>query len=476
MPVFERVSRYPHPRAAVFAWHTRPGAFVRLTPPGMATMLRPPTDGINPGSEVLLRLSHPLIAGLLPSLPVGKKGPVGVNWRVRHVELVPGELFVDEQVRGPFKSWRHEHVFSDGPGDSTVITDRITWELPVNLPGSLDQALVEMQLDGLFAFRERQLRDDLDVHARLSASPRRIVVAGASGLIGSQLCGLLTSGGHTVVRLVRSGTAVPSTDGGKQDQPARWDPAKGWVEPGALQGADAVVNLAGHSIGGHFTRKHEAKILSSRLDATTTLVKALTASGVSTLVQASGIGVYGPRRPGELLTEESEPGDGVLAEVVRAWEGATEPAARAGVRTALLRTGIVLSEGGGALAPQVPLYSIGLGGRLAAPDAWMSWVSLDDTARAYLHALLTDLVVGPVNLVAPRPVTNQEFATTLGRVLHRPALVPTPAFGPKLVLGERGYDQMIDTDQRVSSAKLVDAGFWFAQGNLGDALRHALMR
>ncbi|MDO5535135.1 MAG: hypothetical protein Q4F65_10850, partial [Propionibacteriaceae bacterium] len=229
MPVFERVSRYPYPRATAFAWHTRPGAFARLSPPGMVTVLAPHTDGINVGSQATLLISHPLVAGLLPNLPRrGVRGgaPLGVRWVVRHAELVPGERFVDEQVSGPFKTWRHEHDFADGPGGSTIITDRVTWELPVNLPGSIDQALVEMQLDGLFAFRERQLRDDLDLHTRLAASPRRVVVAGASGLIGTQLCALLTSGGHTVTRLVRS-----SADG--QPDAVRWHPARRRLDPTA---------------------------------------------------------------------------------------------------------------------------------------------------------------------------------------------------------------------------------------------------
>lgn len=469
MPVFERVSRYPHPRATVFAWHTRPGAFARLSPPGMATAVSPHTHGIEAGSEVELIISHPLVAGLLPDVPHRHgKGPLGLRWKVRHVELVPGERFVDEQVSGPFKRWYHEHEFADGPGGSTIITDRVTWDLPVTIPGGIDQALVEMQLDGLFAFRERQLRDDLDLHTRLAASPRRIVVAGASGLIGSQLVAALTSGGHSVVRLVRRPATRPDE--------VRWDPGHHRPDPCTLAGADAVVNLAGHSIGGRFSRRNKAQILASRLDATTTLAEAARAVGLPTLVQASAIGYYGARRPGELLTERSEPGEDFLAGVVRAWEAAARPVVDAGVRVAQLRTGIVLSEGGGALAPQVPLYSIGLGGRLAAPDAWMSWISLDDTVRAYVHALFTDTVEGPINLVAPRPVTNREFATTLGRVLHRPSVVPTPAIGPTLLLGREGHDQLIDTDQRVTSQKLSESGFWFAQGTLSDALRHVLMR
>lgn len=469
MPVFEFVSRYPHPRDVVFAWHTRPGAFIRLTPPGMATMVEGPHDGINPGSEMVVRVSHPLL-GLVGE---GKAGPrVGVNWRVRHVEYVEGESFVDEQVEGPFKTWRHEHHFADGAGGSTVVTDRVTWELPIDTPGRLVDAVVEMQLDGLFSFRQRQLHDDLELHARLGARPRHVVVAGASGLVGTQLVAALASGGHRVTRLVRSVTSARPLPGNA----VAWDPASGTVDAGAIEDVDAVVNLSGHSIAGRFSRDHRTKIYRSRMESTTTLARAVLDAGVPSLVQASAIGYYGARRPGELLREDSAPGEGFLADVVAAWEDAARPAVEGGARVAWLRTGIVLTEGGGALAPQVPLYSVGLGGRLGAPDAWMSWIGLDDLTRSYVQAVMVDALEGPVNAVAPRPVTNREFADTLGHVLHRPSAIPTPTFGPKLLLGAEGYDQLIDTDQRVSSAKLGESGFRFAQNTLADALQHALMR
>lgn len=467
MPTFEYVSRYPHPRSEVFAWHTRPGAFVRLTPPGMATLVEG-VDDLSVGTEVVLRVSHPIVAGLLPDVGRKRKGPVGFPWRVRHTELVPGERFVDEQVSGPFQRWIHEHHFAEGPGNATIVTDRVHWELRT-LPARIANPLVEMQLSGLFGFRERQLRADLALHARLGATPRTVVVAGASGLVGTQLCALLTSGGHTVRRLVRGAATGPDA--------VAWDPAEGVLPGDALAGADAVVNLSGHSIGGRFTRKHKEQVLTSRLGATSTLARALAADPDGKhLVQASAIGYYGARRHNELLTEESPAGDGFLADVVRQWEDAAGPATDTGVRTAFLRTGIALSEGGGALLPQVPLFSIGLGGRLTDADAWFSWIGLDDLARAYVHTIVTPSLTGPVNAVAPRPVTQQEFADTLGRMLHRPSWLPTPAVGPTAVLGAEGYDQLVNTDQRVSSGKLSESGFRFAHPNLGDALRHLLMR
>lgn len=467
MPTFEHVSRYPHPRDEVFAWHTRPGAFVRLTPPGMATALRGPTDGIAVGSEIVLRISHPLVSALVPRLP--GRGPLGLTWHVRHVDLTPGERFVDEQVTGPFRRWRHEHLFSDGPAGSTVITDRVHWELPLTVPGGVDRSLVEMQLDGLFRFRERQLRADLALHARLGAPPATVLVSGASGLIGVQLAALLTTGGHRVRRLVRR---APRSAG-----EVRWDPDAGVLAADAVQGVDAVAHLAGEPIAGRFTRRRKAAIMNSRVRSTTLLAQRLAARGPGiTLVQASGINAYGARRPGELLTESSPLGEGFLADVVRAWEGAARPAVDAGVRTVLMRTGIVLSEGGGALARQVPLFSVGLGGRLTDADAWTSWISLDDAARGYVHALFTPELGGPVNLVAPRPATARAFAGSLGHVLHRPSAVPTPGFGPALLLGREGRDELVDIDLRVSAEKLSASGFEFAQGTLTDALRHALMR
>lgn len=171
MPTFEYVSRYPHPRSEVFAWHTRPGAFVRLTPPGMATLVEG-VDDLSVGTEVVLRVSHPIVAGLLPDVGRKRKGPVGFPWRVRHTELVPGERFVDEQVSGPFQRWIHEHHFAEGPGNATIVTDRVHWELRT-LPARIANPLVEMQLSGLFGFRERQLRADLALHARLGATPAR---------------------------------------------------------------------------------------------------------------------------------------------------------------------------------------------------------------------------------------------------------------------------------------------------------------
>lgn len=473
MPRFVHVSRYSFPRSDVFAWHERPGAFVRLTPPGMATIIQGPTAGIQTGSTLTIRLTEPVVAGLFALVPTaltGRRNPPGFLWRIRHTDYQPGSVFTDEQVDGPFESWRHEHHFTDGPEGSTMVTDIVDWELPRAVRSLPTTRWVEQRLERLFVFREQQLRDDLTLHARLSAAPRTVVVSGSSGLIGSQVCALLESGGHRVIRLVRR----PSTGSGELS----WNPVRQELDPANLTGVDAVLNLSGEPLVGRFTPQHRDAILQSRLNATKTLVRAINearGAGPGVLVQASAIGYYGARRPRELLREDSAPGTDFLAQVVLAWEAAGSEVS-AEVRTAFLRTGLVLSAGGGLLVPQLPLFLIGAGGRLTQGDAWFSWISLDDMVRAYVHALLTESCRGPINAVAPNPVTVGEFAAALGRALHRPAMLPTPAFGPRLLLGEQGVDELVNTDQRVSSALLQQSGFTFGQPDINNALAHVLQR
>ncbi len=458
MPTFELRSHYPHPRQEVFAWHTRPGALTRLTPPDWARVVSGPTDGLNVGSTLRLSVSPSLLAAVLP-------GPLrlGMGWRARHTAFEPGELFVDEQVSGPMAYWRHEHHFADGPGGSTTVTDTVHWRART----ALAHPLVAAQMRALFAFRARQLGADLRL-STLSRQPRTFLVAGGSGLVGTQLCALLTALGHRVVRLVRHPAA------GEDERP--WDPASGRVDPKAMDGVDVVVNLAGHRIGSRLSARNKVLIRSSRVGSTRLLAQALAkAGGQKVLVQASAVGVYGPRRPGELLTEDSPGGQGFLADVVKEWEQAAQPAIDAGARTVLVRSGTALSLGGGALPRHLPLFLAGAGGPLGPATAALSWITVDDLARAFAHAALTPLE-GPVNAVSPYPVAHAELATALGRVLRRPALLPTPPLGPKLVLGAEGYDQLIDTDQRVSAAKLLDSGLTFGTPGLCEALRHVLVR
>jgi uncharacterized protein len=299
----------------------------------------------------------------------------------------------------------------------------------------------------------------------------RIVVSGASGLIGTALTTHLRSAGHTVVSLVRSGSKHRDSS----DSSITWDPAARHLPTSAVDGADAVINLSGAGIGDHrWTETYKRTLLDSRLQ-TTELLAATIAScdhKPEVFLSGSAIGWYGPRGDDE-LTEVSTPGSGFLADLCRQWEEATGAAEAAGVRTAHLRTGIVLSRSGGALRKQLPLFKLGLGGKFGSGRQWQSWISIDDEVGAIEH-LLTASVKGAVNLTAPNPVTNAEFTRTLGEVLHRPTVVPIPSFGPKLLLGSEPADALLFTGQRVLPAALTAAGYSFKHPTLEVALRDVL--
>ena len=295
----------------------------------------------------------------------------------------------------------------------------------------------------------------------------RVIISGASGLIGSALTTALRANGHDVVALVRR----PA--GGHEIQ---WDPAAGVLPPDALEGADAVVHLAGAGIGDHrWTDAYKQEVVDSRVKSTTLLAERIAASSTKPVfLSGSAIGAYGASDDREL--DEMAPfGTGFLADVCRQWEASAAPAIEAGARVALLRTGIVLTPRGGALKKMLPLFRFGVGGRFGNGNQWQSWISLDDEVGAIIH-LLTEPVSGPVNLTAPNPVHGTEFAHTLGKVLHRPAVLPVPTFAPKLLLGGELADALLFTGQRVLPRALQRAGYQFRHPLLETALRSVLGR
>jgi uncharacterized protein (TIGR01777 family) len=295
------------------------------------------------------------------------------------------------------------------------------------------------------------------------------VVSGASGLVGGQLVAFLRSGGHTVYRLVRRTAVAPDE--------ISWDSQTGEIDAAALEGVDAVVHMAGESIAsGRWSKKRMRQILASRVEGTSLLANTIAQlkAPPRVLVAASAVGYYGSRG-GELLTEESSKGEGYLADVVRAWEEAAAPARAAGIRVVGPRFGVILAGNGGMLARVAPLFRLGLGGRLGDGVQYLSWVALDDALYA-LHRAITDpSLSGPVNVVAPHPVTNREFTATLGTVLGRPVVLPAPAPALRLAFGEMA-DEVLLTSQRAIPARLIEHGFDFAFPTLEDAVRHELGR
>jgi uncharacterized protein (TIGR01777 family) len=295
----------------------------------------------------------------------------------------------------------------------------------------------------------------------------RVAITGSTGLIGSALTAHLQSLGHEVIRVVRSNPSGSDVS---------WSPAEGRIDPGALDGVDAVVHLAGAGIGDkRWTDDYKRELLESRTKGTTLISEAIASAtdGPSVLLSGSAIGIYGARGDEE-LTETSAPGDGFLADICIQWEAATSAAEAAGARVVHLRTGIVLSAKGGALKKQLPLFKFGLGGKMGSGDQWQSWISIDDEVAAITHLLTAD-TRGAVNLTAPNPVTNAEFTDTLGDVLHRPTVLPIPKFGPKLLLGGELAENLLFSGQRVLPAVLdADAGFTFQHPDLATALRALL--
>jgi len=302
-----------------------------------------------------------------------------------------------------------------------------------------------------------------------------ILATGSSGLIGSALVDALAARGDTVVRLVRGGGRPANS----VVADIAWDPAAGRLDVATLQAAgpyDGVVHLAGAGIGDRrWSPARRTELLESRTRSTALLVESLVALDPRppVLVSASAVGFYGDRGD-EALTEASSPGTGFLADICRAWEAAAAPAAAAGIRTVLLRTGIVLAASGGALGKQLPLFRLGLGGRIGSGRQVRSWITLDDEVSAILHCLADATLSGPVNATAPEPATDGELAKALGAALHRPAVLPVPAPALKLVLGSDMATEMVLTGQRVLPERLTASGFTFAHPDLAGAIAAVL--
>ena len=438
------------PIADVFAWYARPGAFNRLAPPWQPMRLVTEAASLKDGRATLA------LPGGLRWVAVHQ--PDCYDPPRRFVDTIGGDGLATLPARLAVR-WRHTHEFEDVGDNHTRVIDRV--DTPV--PGSL--------LRPMFAYRHRELADDLAAH-RLAAqnglAPATVVVTGSSGLVGLALTAFLRTGGHRVIQLVRR-TA-------QDDDERRWNPDD--PDPQLFAGVDAVIHLAGASIAGRFTDSHRNAIRDSRIGPTRRLAELLvrTKPGPAVLISASAIGYYGYDRGDEILTEDSDRGDGILADVVAEWEDATTPAEQAGVRVVRVRTGIVQSPRGGTLKLMRPLFSAGLGGRLGDGRQWLSWIGIDDLIDVYHRALWDSALSGPVNAVAPQPVRNSEYTRVLARVLHRPAVLPVPSLGPRLLLGEQGARELARASQRVIPQKLTAAGHRFRQPDLEQALRHLLGR
>lgn len=462
MPAFLHRSRIPAPAATVFEWHKRPGAFERLTPPWSPARVVERRGGIESGAQVVVEV---------PVAPL-----VRTRWRVEHRDYIEGRQFRDVQITGPFARWEHTHRVEPEGNEASVLEDSIAYDFPLPPFGELvGGALARGQLERLFAFRHAVTAADLARHARVAdRGALRVAVTGSTGLIGSALVPFLTTGGHEVHRIVRGSRPAPPGDPASGAIP--WDPERGALDAARLEGFDAVIHLAGDPVSERWTSERKRAIRESRVKGTGLLARTL--AGLerppAVLVTASAVGFYGDG--GDRLLDESSPaGTDFLAAVSREWEAAAAPAAERGIRVAHARFGVVLSPEGGMLGKLLPSFRLYGGGKLGSGRQWLSWIALDDAIGALHHILFTSSLSGPVNVVAPNPVTNEQFGRTLGGVLDRPSAVTVPAFAIRAMFGEMG-DTVLLAGQRVASRKLLESGFPFRFPELEGALRWELGR
>ena len=447
--IVERRTPLPVSPEEAFAWHARAGAFQRLVPPWLRVELLE-ARGLENGSRARFRI---------------RAGPFDIIWVAEHRDVEVGRGFTDFQVSGPFDRWVHSHRFEPTPNGNAILHDRIQCDLPLGV--RLGRARLSRELERVLAYRHAVTAADLAMHRVAAGRPRlHVAVTGASGLIGSLLVPALTAGGHRVTRVVR--TAPREGEIG-------WDPAGAGLDPAALRGVDAVVHLAGENIAGHrWTAEHKRRVLDSRRAGTGALADAISQApgGPRTLVSASAVGFYGDRGD-EILTEASPAGRGFLPEVVSAWEHSTAPAAEAGVRVVRIRIGVLLTPRGGLLQPLLPLFRLGLGGRLGSGTQWMSCISADDLIGAFHHALTVDAARGPINGAACDPVTNAEFTRLLGMSVRRPAPFAVPGVVLRLAVGEVA-DGVILASARMLPLALQETGYRFRHSTVQAALAHVL--
>ncbi len=439
----------------LFDWHARPGAFERLGPPWQKMKIVDRQGTITDGSVLKFRVYQ---------------GPISLLWEAHHEGWRDGEQFIDVQKRGPFSHWRHTHGFADAEGGAKL-TDSLEYKLPLHaLTGMFGGILVDPMLEQMFRFRHERTRHDIMRHDKFKDRPRkRIAISGASGTVGTALQHFLTTGGHEVWRLTRSGKGDAHTIG--------WDIARGEIEKDKLEGMDAVIHLAGESINQRWSDDAKKRILESRRQGTMLLSETLAKldSKPEVLVSASAVGFYGNSKE-RVMTGSSEPGSNFLATVCQAWEQSTRPAQDAGIRVVNTRFGIVLTPQGGALEQMLLPFKMGAGGRIGDGKQYMSWVAIDDALGALYEAMYNDELEGPLNVTAPNPVTNKVFTKVLGKVLSRPTFMPTPTVGLYALLGKEAAHELLLEGQRAVPERLQKAGFEFDYPDLEQALRHLLGR
>jgi uncharacterized protein (TIGR01777 family) len=465
--VFSLQTQMPLSAVEVFDWHTRAGAFERLSPPWVDMEIAERTGGIENGARVVLLI---------------KQGPASIKWQLAHKDFEQGHQFKDYQISGPFASWEQTHACEPIDSSNSYLKDVVEFELPLSMVSHpLGVPMIEHELKRLFRYRHRLMVKDCEtIRANKAVSAlekMRIAVTGSTGLLGRHLIPYLWTQNCEVVRLVRPSSdkcEVVHVEPGPEPT-VEWDPAAGLIDATALEGADAVIHLSGDNVArGRWTEEKKELLRRSRMESTRLLVETICRmkKPPRVFISASAIGYYGNGED-KMLDESAPLGKGFLALLCEEWESVTKPLEAVGVRVVNIRIGIVLSPKGGALGTMLPIFQVGAGGPIGDGNQYLSWISPDDVDGAILHCINTESLSGPVNLVAPNPVRNKVFAETLGRILARPAFIPAPAAALRLLLGEFAEEALL-AGARVTPKKLLDSGYVFRDPDLETALRSQL--
>ena len=435
------------PHEFIYDWHTRDGAFERLTPPWESLQVLG-ADGAFEHRSVHLKL---------------KRFGVPIYWTSHHKDVIPGRQFVDEQVKGPFKFWRHAHVFQPLSDARTKLIDEIDFKLPLSPISHLfGGRAIKNDVMKMLAYRHTILKHDLQLQYRLPLAPQVIAISGTSGLIGSHLVPFLTAAGHVVKRLVRKQRPDWSYE-------LCWDPEVGILDD--FSDVTMIIHLAGESVASLFRWNDQKKnrISRSRIRSTQALVQQLrdTPNQVSTFVCASAIGIYPSSQ--QIMTEASPPGDRFLSRVVTDWESQCDPI-RGSIRVCNARFGTVLHPAGGMINRLKPLMNMGVLGRVADGSQYMSWVALDDALRAIYAMLAHPKLSGPINVVSPQPQPQKDWVKEWARHSFRPSFAPLPKRVVEQVMGEMGEELLLQS-QRVFPKTLSDHQFQFQCSSMTDVCR-----
>jgi uncharacterized protein len=440
-------SSLPVSAEEAYHWHIKPGALKRSVPPWKRVKL-------------LSSASTPEKEGSLLHFKL-RWGPFKANWILKQQHCIPNQEFSVVQLKGPFRTYSHVHRITPIDALSCNLVDEVTYSLPFFLSNSF----VQKEMLRYMTWRHALLQADLKTYDRYPRKPLRILLSGASGFIGSGLKNFLELGGHQVISLVRHKKNLPK-------DAIYWDPISGDVESKDFEGFDAVIHLAGASIAeGRWTKKRRQELFSSRCRDTWLLSQVLCRlyQTPKTVICASAIGIYGDRGD-EVLTEESSPGEGFLADLCVHWEKATETIENRGARVVHPRFGVVIGANGGMLSKLLPIYRLGLGGKIGSGNQIISWIGIDDLFGGIYHCLMKESIRGAVNLTAPNPLPQREFAKLLAKNVGRPAIIPMPAAFLKMGLGRDKAQEIILSSQNVKPEKLLKTGYVFRDSDLKTVL------